>query len=474
MKLRPARLLLLFLMIQFSCRTAAPEAEIGFETTKPNIIFILADDLGYGDTGPYGQTRIQTPNLDKMAEKGKRYTQFYAGSTVCAPSRAALMTGQHTGHTYIRGNGEVPLRETDVSLAKCMQQSGYTTALFGKWGLGLEGTTGVPEKQGWDFFTGHLHHLEGHKQQADSLWRLANGRSTKTPVPQGTYVNETITQEALVFIQTQKQNPFFLYVSYTLPHAELNVQDTYLQRYLTADGESVFAPETPQPEGQWYGPQPYPKAAYAAMVTTLDDYVGRILKKLEEEGLARNTLVIFTSDNGTHIEGGRSLADALEAHRSSGPLRGVKRDLYEGGIRVPFIAYWQGKVQPGTTSEHIGAFWDLLPTFTQLAGDTAAPAGTDGVSIVADLLGRGKQQQHPALYWEFGEGGFKQAVRQGDWKAIRFYHNGKPERTELYNLQSDIGEQHNLSVANPQKVKELEELMDQLRVPAEHPLFRIK
>ncbi|TPE43936.1 arylsulfatase [Pontibacter mangrovi] len=467
--------LFLFLILAISSCRSSPgsEADETQAATQPNIVFILADDLGYGDIGPYGQTKILTPNLDRMAAQGRRYTQFYAGSTVCAPSRAALMTGQHTGHTYIRGNGEVPLRATDTSLAKLLQESGYTTGMVGKWGLGLEGTAGVPEKQGWDFFTGHLHHLEGHHQQADSLWRLTNGKSTKVPVPQDSYVNEIFTQDALAFIEDQKEKPFFLYVSYTLPHAELKVQDKYMQPYLTAEGKSVFAPETEQPDGKWYRPQAYPKAAYAAMVTAVDDYVGQIMQKLEQQGLAGNTLVIFASDNGTHLEGGRKMADVTEEFLSSGPLRGVKRDLYEGGIRIPFIAYWRGNVEPGTTSNHVGAFWDILPTFVQLTGG-AAPAATDGISFVPDLLGKDKQREHEALYWEFSEGGFKQAVRQGDWKAIRFYKNGQPERTELYNLSADVGEQHELSASNPQKAQELEQLMDQLRTPAENELFKIK
>ncbi|WP_266202374.1 arylsulfatase [Pontibacter kalidii] len=472
MKLSTSSIFILLVLAISSCRTAAPETE-GTIAAKPNIVFILADDLGYGDIEPYGQRNIKTPHLQKMAEQGRLYTQFYAGSTVCAPSRAALMTGQHTGHTYIRGNGEVPMRATEATLPKLLQQSGYTTGMVGKWGLGLEGSTGVPEKQGWDFFTGHLHHLEGHKQKADSLWRLANGKSTKVPVPQGSFVNDIFTEDALAFIENQKQHPFFLYVSYTLPHAELKVQDEYMQSYLTADGQSVFAPESAQPAGKWYGEQPYTKAAYAAMVTAVDAYVGQIMQKLEQQGLADNTLVIFASDNGTHIEGGRTLADAMEFFQSSGPLRGVKRDLYEGGIRIPFIAYWKGKVQPGSTSAHIGAFWDVLPTFTQLAG-SAAPESIDGISFVPDLLGQEEQPQHEALYWEFGEGGFKQAVREDDWKAIRFYKNGQPERTELYNLKTDIGEQNNLAAANPEKVKELEQLMEQMRTPAENPLFQIK
>ncbi|PVY43722.1 arylsulfatase [Pontibacter virosus] len=465
--------MLLLLFLTFSCKATDGEQKGNAVAAKPNIVFILADDLGYGDIAPYGQTKIQTPHLTAMAGQGRRYTQFYAGSTVCAPSRAALMTGQHTGHTYIRGNGEVPMRATDTSLAKLLQQNGYTTGMVGKWGLGLQGTTGIPERQGWDFFTGHLHHLEGHRQQGDSLWRLANGESTRMPVPQGSFLNDIFTQEALSFIQNQRQNPFFLYVSYTLPHADLKVQDKYMQPYLTEEGESIFAPETAQPDGSWYRPQPYPKAAYAGMVTAIDDYVGQIMRKLEEQGLAENTLVIFASDNGTHLEGGRKLADALEVHQSSGTLRGVKRDLYEGGIRVPFIAYWKGQIKPGTTSNHIGAFWDILPTFAVLA-EADTPAGIDGLSFRPDLLSQDGQEQHEALYWEFGEGGFKQAVRKGDWKAIRFYRKGKPERTELYRLDKDPGEKNDLVAEDPAKVEELEQLMDRMRSPSEHPLFRIQ
>ncbi|KAA6430314.1 arylsulfatase [Rufibacter glacialis] len=440
---------------------------------KPNIIFILADDMGYGDLGSYGQTKIKTPHLDQLAAGGRRYTQFYAGSTVCAPSRAALMTGQHTGHTYIRGNGEVPLPPTEASLPILLQKSGYRTGMVGKWGLGLKGTTGAPEKQGWDFFTGHLHHLEGHFQQADSLWTLREGKSQRIAVAKDVYLNELFTQEALRFVDDQQKSPFFLYVSYTLPHAELRVPDRYLQPYLTAEGQSVFAPEKAHPAGQHYRAQPFPKAAYAAMVTSIDDYVGQILRKLEERGLTENTLVIFTSDNGTHVEGGRKMEDAMQVFQSSGLLRGVKRDLYEGGIRVPFLVSWKGHVKPGTTSTYLGAFWDILPTFAALAG-APTPAGIDGLSFLPDLLGKKMKKQHEVLYWEFGEGGFKQAVRKGDWKAIRFYKDGRPTRTELYRLDKDLGEKQDLAASNVQKVKEMEALMDQQHTTPQNSLFQIK
>ncbi|MEJ7740340.1 MAG: arylsulfatase [Chitinophagaceae bacterium] len=439
---------------------------------KPNIIFILADDLGYGDLGCYGQQKIKTPNLDKMAKAGMRFTQFYAGSTVCAPSRASLMTGKHTGHNLIRGNGEVPLRQTDTILPQLLKKQGYVTGMVGKWGLGLKGTSGEPERKGWDYFTGYLHHREGHFQQADSVWKLMNGVSRKMPVSKTDYVNEIFAKSALDFIDQNKKNPFYLYVAFTLPHAELKVQDRYLRQYQQPDGQSVFTPETAHPAGQHYGPQPFPKAAYAAMVTSVDDYVSWILRKLAESGLEENTIVFFSSDNGTHVEGGRTLKDATEFFRSSGALRGVKRDLYEGGIRVPFLAYWKNTIKPNTTSTYVGAFWDIMPTLSALAGGQS-PAGTDGISFVPALLSQKNQPKHESLYWEFYEQGFKQAVRKSEWKAIRFYKNGQPERTELYDLKKDLREEQNLAASMPGRVKALEAIMDKEHIQSEHPLFQL-
>ncbi|SKB41981.1 Arylsulfatase A [Sphingobacterium nematocida] len=439
---------------------------------KPNIIFILADDMGYGDIGSYGQKHIKTPVLDRLAAEGRRYTQFYAGSTVCAPSRASLMTGQHTGQVYIRGNGEVPLRNQDTIVTQVLKQAGYTNGMVGKWGLGLAGTTGTPEKKGWDFFTGFLHHVEGHFQLSNSVWRLQNGHSVKMKVDEDTYVNELFAKEAVRFIEENKDNPFFLYVSFTVPHAELKVPERYLKPYLNADGTSKFAPEKAQPAGLHYGEQPYPKAAYAAMVTSMDDYTGWILKKLDELGIAENTLVIFTSDNGTHKEGGRTMDDIMQVFESTGGLRGVKRDLYEGGIRTPFIAKWPGGIKPGTVSDFTGTFWDIMPTFAEMT-KTKAPMNIDGVSFWKDLTS-GKQIANRPLYWEFNEGGFKQAVRLGDWKAIRFYKDGKPQRTELYNIAKDRFERNDLSDQNRVKVSELERLMDQQRTESENKIFAIK
>lgn len=438
----------------------------------PNIVFILADDLGYGDVGAYGQRYIKTPNIDAMAKRGMKFTDFYAGSTVCAPSRAALMTGQHTGRTFIRGNGEVPLRAQDTILPQRLKQVGYVNGMVGKWGLGQKGTTGEPEKKGWDFFTGHLHHVEGHYQQSDSIWKLVNGVSQKVAVPKGTYLNELFTTDAISFIQQNKNKPFFLYVSYTLPHAELVVPPQYMQAYQQGDGSSLFAPEKEHPSGQHYGPQPQPKAAYAAMITSMDDYIGRILTALKQNGIDQNTIVIFTSDNGTHAEGGRTREHAFQTFQSSGPLKGIKRDLYEGGIRIPFIVQWPARIKQNTVSSFAGAFWDVLPTLSSAAGIREAQG--DGISFLPTLLQQPRQPEHECLYWEFYERGFKQAVRQGDWKAIRFYKEGQPDRTELYNLKEDIGEKNNLAAANPQKVAAMEALMDRARTPSESPLFQIK
>lgn len=442
-----------------------------FAQQKPNIIFIMADDMGYGDLGCYGQQLIKTPNIDKLAKEGMRFTDFYAGSTVCAPSRASLMTGQHTGHTFIRGNGELPLRKQDNTLSQYLKQAGYINGMVGKWGLGLQGTAGAPEKKGWDFFVGHLHHVEGHYQQTNHIWRIVNGESKKEMIDSNIYVNELFTQSALQFIQQNKKNPFFLYVSYTLPHAELKVPQKYLQAYLNKDGSSKFAPEVAQPAGLHYGSQPYPKAAYAAMISSMDDYVGQIMQQLKASGLYKNTIVIFASDNGTHTEGGREITDATNFFKSSGALRGIKRDLYEGGIRVPFIVHWNNHVGPGSTSSYTGAFWDILPTLTTMAGLKDVPK-SDGISFVPTLAGK-SQQRNTNLYWEFNEGGFKQAVRNGNWKAIRFYKAAQAVRTELYDLSTDIGETSDLSAQYPAIVKKMEQSMDKEHTTSESALFKI-
>jgi arylsulfatase A-like enzyme len=445
----------------------------GAQVQKPNIIFILADDLGYGDLGCYGSTKIKTPNIDALAKGGVQFQRFYAGSTVCAPSRAALMTGQHTGHAGIRGNGEMPLAETDSILPQYLHKVGYTNGMVGKWGLGQATTTGAPEKKGWDFFAGLLHHVEGHRQKPDSAWQLIHGKSTKIKIPNGLYVNEWFTQSAKQFIVENKSNPFFLYVALTLPHAELNVPAKYLNRYLATNSTSMFAPEklfTPGPKST-YGPQSFPKAAYAAMVTQMDDYVGQLVATLKSQKLLDNTIIIFTSDNGTHKEGGRTAAD-IEYFNSSGNLKGAKRDLYEGGIRVPFIVQWKGKLKAGTTNNHIAAFWDVLPTFCHIA-NTSKPIHTDGLSFLPTLKGKA-QTAHDCLYWEFYEGGFKQAVVKNNWKAIRFYKGTEAIRTELYDLNADVAETNNVAAQQANITKSMEALMDREHIASTHSLFQIK
>ena len=439
---------------------------------KPNIIFILADDLGYGDLGCYGQQKIKTPNIDLLSKNGMRFTNFYSGSTVCAPSRASLMTGQHTGHVSIRGNGDVPLKTNETIIPEVLKQKGYTNGMVGKWGLGMKGTTGEPVKKGWDFFAGHLHHKEGHFQKPDSAWQLINGVTTRIKIPGQTYVNEWFTQSAMDFIRTNKDRPFFLYVSFTLPHAELTVPGKYLNQYLNDDSSSKFGPEIEHPSGRHYGPQANPKAAYAAMISQMDDYVGQIMKLLEELKLDENTLVVFTSDNGTHIEGGRSREDAVEFFKSSGSLRGIKRDLYEGGIRVPFIVSWKKQIPAGKTADLPFAFWDVLPTFAELTNTN--PPFNDGISFLPTLLGKTQKVRKDFLYWEFYENGFKQAVRKGNWKAIRFYKGINPDRIELYDLSKDIAEKNNLASQSPDIVKQMEGIMNTQHIASTHPLFQIK
>lgn len=443
-------------------------------TRKPNIVFVLADDLGIGDLGCYGQELIKTPNLNRMAKGGMLFTGFYSGSTVCAPSRASLMTGKHTGGIKIRGNGEFPLDTGDTTMAQILKSKGYQTAMFGKWGLGLKGTAGSPEKKGWDHFTGHLHHIEGHYQKPDSLWSIQNGRVQKNALGSDEYANEIFTQKGIEFIDNQNsEQPFFLYMSYTIPHAELKVKDEFMELYLDDEGKSIFEPELEWPQGRHYGAQAYPKAAYAAMVSALDDYLGRLLKKLEAKGLEKNTLVIFSSDNGTHIEGGRTMEDVAFFNSTAG-LRGVKRDLYEGGIRSPLIAYWPQTISKGSTSSVLAAYWDLLPTFAELAGYQKS-LDTDGISLVDVLLEEKPTTDREFLYWEFHGAGGKIAIRMEDWKVV-WTHLNDPEKertTELYNLKNDPLETVNLVSKYPEIIQKAREIFNQEHQEAEIEKFKV-
>ncbi|RMG37200.1 MAG: N-acetylgalactosamine-6-sulfatase [Planctomycetota bacterium] len=432
---------------------------------RPNIIWIMADDLGYGDLSCYGQKILKTPNIDRLAREGMKFTQFYAGSTVCAPSRCVLMTGLHTGHCYIRGNGKINLRPQDVTVAEVLKAAGYSTALFGKWGLGHEGSTGIPTRQGFDEFFGYLDQHHAHNYFPTFL--IHNERRVKLPnvVPnegrygQGVatvrkqYSHDLIMQAALDWLERihADSTPFFMYLAVTLPHANNEARNKGME--VPDLGE--FA------EKDW----PEPEKGFAAMIQRLDRDVGRLLERLDAYGLTETTVVFFTSDNGPHREGGHN-PDFFD---SNGPLRGIKRDLYEGGIRVPLLARWPGKIPAGTTTDFVGYFADFLPTAAELARAENVPPN-DGVSFVPTLLRTGRQKQHEYLYWEFYEGPSRQAVRRGNWKAIRepMFHG----RVQLYDLSTDIGEQHDLAAEHPKVVAEMTRLMDEAHVP--NPLWKVR
>ena len=406
---------------------------------KPNIVFILADDLGYGDLGCYGQKRIRTPNLDRLAAEGMRFTQCYAGSTVCAPSRAVLMTGLHSGHARVRGNAKVPLEPGDLTVAEVLRQAGYTTGAIGKWGLGDAGTTGHPNRQGFAEWYGYLDQTLAHNYYPESLWRNERERplARNAGGQKGEYAQDAFTGAALNFLRSYAARPFFLYLAYTIPHAN-NELGRKTGNGMEVPGQDAYAQE------KW----PEPEKNKAAMISRLDRDVGRLLDRLKELKLDENTVVFFTSDNGPHKEGGVD----PKFFESSGPLRGIKRDLYEGGIRVPMIVRWPGRVPAGAVSDQVFTFWDFLPTAAEIAG-TTPPGKLDGISVLPALLGQKQTNQHERLYWEFHEKGFHQAVRMRDWKAVR---HGSKGALELYNLKTDPAEQENVAAANPEIVSQIE------------------
>ena len=421
---------------------------------RPNIIFVVADDLGYGELGCYGQALIRTPNLDRMAAEGVRFTDCYAGSTVCAPSRCALMTGRHTGHCHVRGNALVPLRPEDLTVAEVLKGAGYATGLIGKWGLGEPKTTGLPNRKGFDYFFGYLNQAHAHDYYPDHLFR--NERRVALPANRaggkGEYSHDIFTRQALDFVHREAGGPFFLYLAYTIPHAnnELGAK--------AGNGMEVPGDE-PYSDKRW----PQAQKNQAAMITRLDRDLGTLVHLLQELGLDQDTIVFFTSDNGPHHEGGADPA----FFKSSGRLRGFKRDLYEGGIRVPMIVRWPGVIAPGRVSDQVWAFWDFLPTATRIAG-IAPPPGLDGISMLPALLGR-KQRNHEYLYWEFFERGFEQAIRMGRWKAVR-HASGKP--LELYDLETDLGEKKNVAHERPTTLRAIEKLLASART--ESPEFPVR
>lgn len=470
-----ACLFLLFVPLLCTCGRAQETENGGEEAQALNVIYILADDLGYGDLSCYGQQHFSTPNIDRLAAEGMRFTQHYSGSTVCAPSRSALLTGMHTGHTYIRGNKEVrpegqhPLPDTTFTLAEMLGEQGYRTGIFGKWGLGYPGSEGEPNQQGFDDFYGYNCQRLAHHYYPRALWD--NQERDSLPGNRGfgkeSFAPDLIHRQALDFIDASKDEPFYMFYASPLPHAELAAADSLITHYAEQLGPEP--PHVGYDAGEDYRQGPYesqerPRAAFAAMIHTLDLQVGQIMEKLVEHGLEDRTMIIFTSDNGPHTEGG---ADP-DYFDSNGPLRGYKRDLYEGGVRVPMIAWAPGVVPAGTESDHISAFWDVFPTLAELT-DAPADEDLDGISFLPTLTGQPENQvKHEYLYWEFHERGGRLAVRKGKWKGVRYNVKKDPNSTlELYNLDLDIGEDNNVADQHPEIVTQLDEILRSARTESE-------
>ena len=461
--------------------------------SRPNIVLILADDLGYNEVGCYGQERIRTPNLDRLAAGGMRFTQHYSGSPVCAPSRCVLMTGKHTGHSYVRGNkemggwgpdepeGQLPLPEDTATLARLLQKRGYATCAIGKWGLGGPGSTGHPNHQGFDHFYGYLCQRVAHNYYPTHLWRnsdrdvlegneyfSAHQRVEEPPTDSegwrryegAQYAPDRMIEEALAFVRRHRDDPFFLYLPTNVPHVAIQVPEDSLAEYSGAFDDRPYLGD------KGYLPHPEPRAGYAAMVTRMDRDVGRLLDLLDELELSENTIVFFTSDNGPTFNGGTDSA-FFESNR---PFRGLKCSVWEGGIRVPMIARWPGRVEPGITSDHVSGFQDFLPTLMDVTKGSA-PEDVDGISFLPTLLGRDDQPEHEYLYWEYPEVDGQQALRLGDWKVVRRDLKREGGRLQLYDLSADPAEQHDVSAENPEIVKEISELLGHARAPSpEFPL----
>ena len=457
----------------------------GAHKELPNIVFILADDLGWGDLGCYGQKLFDTPNIDSLAARGIRFTQCYSGTTVSAPSRSCLITGTHSGHTPIRGNmeldpeGQYPLPAGASTIFHDLQAAGYRTGAFGKWGLGFIGTSGDPLSQGLDRFYGYNCQLLAHSYYPDHLWDDSArvelpGNDGSVPYGRGTYSADLIHAKALEFLDRAAADGqrFFMWYPTTIPHAELAVpEDSIIAKYRGKFPEKPYQGTT---EGMWgfrkggYYSQDYPRATFAAMVARLDVYVGQIVERLRENGQLDNTVIIFASDNGPHMEGG---ADP-DFFDSNGPFRGYKRDVYEGGIRVPMIICWPGHIPEGKVSDFMCTFWDVMPTLRDYTGGMSS-GGMDGVSLLPLLSGRGKQKEHDNLYFEFQELGGRQAVRKGPWKLVHLDVRSESPVWELYNLDEDPSETTDLAAAHPDIVRELQEIMTDSHVPnPDFPLLK--
>ena len=451
----------------------------------PNIVYVLADDLGYAELGCTGQKWIKTPHIDRIAAEGMRFTQHYSGSPVCAPARCMLMTGKHSGHAHIRSNGnpkgpevdrlrkqygcqfpgQHPIPADEVTVAEVLKQRGYATGAMGKWGLGHWGTTGDPNRQGFDLFYGFNCQVHAHSHYPRYLWR--NGKKEALPGNDRTLDGQTYSQDkfievALDFVRENKSRPFFLYLPFTIPHLSIQVPEASLAEYKAKIPEAEY-------KHRGYLKHPFPRAGYAAMITHMDRGVGQVMKLVKQLGLDDNTVIMFASDNGpTYNRLGGSDSDFF---KSAGVFRGLKGSVYEGGIRVPLVARWPGRIKPGAVSHLPCAFWDVMPTLCDLTGATP-PKGIDGISFAPTLLGRGEQKTHAYLYWEFPAYGGQQAVRLGDWKGVRQKLFRGPIKTELYDLKADPGETNDVAAQHPDVVKRIEQILREARVPS--PLFKFR
>ena len=451
------------LLVPVACQSENVQDNGKVPMQTPNIVYIMADDLGIGDLGCYGQQQIKTPCIDGLARNGMMFMRHYSGSSISAPSRCTLLTGKHTGHAAIRGNKPVtladgekydtPLPAKEVTVAKLLKQKNYRTACIGKWGMGGPDSEGHPNRHGFDYFYGYLGQGHAHSYYPPFLFE----NNEKIMLEKKHYSHNLIVEKALDFIDKNAEHPFFLYFSPTIPHAELAVPEENMQQYGGQFQEKPFA-------GGHYCAQPKPRAAYAAMVTLLDTNVGQIIELLKRKGVYENTIIIFTSDNGVHKEGGHD----PEYFNSNAGLRGIKRDFYEGGIRTPFIVEWPGMIAPGSRNQHVSAFWDFLPTVCDITG-ISTPHDIDGISYLPVLKGL-EQPEHDYLYYEFYEKQGTQAVIQDDWKLISLQVNA-PKKThyELYNLKTDPKEQHNVAVLHPDRVEQLKALIKQAHT--KNPIF---
>jgi arylsulfatase A len=457
----------------------------------PNIVYIYADDMGYGELGCYGQQKIKTPNLDRMAAEGMRFTQHYTSMPVCAPARCMLMTGKHGGHSYIRGNhelggfpdsserGQMPLRAAEFTVAELVKQKGYATALTGKWGLGMNNTEGSPNRQGFDYYYAYLDQKQAHNFYPTHLWQnekwdtlgqefinVHKRLDPKTATDADfdyfkgkDYAPAKMTEKALNFIETNKDQPFFLYMPYTIPHASLQAPDEWVQKYVGQFDEKPYYGH------QGYASTKYPLSTYAAMITYLDAQVGIIMEKVKALGLDENTIFMFSSDNGATFNGGVN----AKFFNSVGGLRGLKMDVYEGGIRMPFIARWKGKIKAGTTSDLVSVQYDLLATVAELTQQTVTE--TDGISFLPTLLGKNKKQKkHEFIYFEYPEKGGQLALRVGDWKGVKTDLKKNPKaKWELYNLKTDRNETTNVADQNPDILKKMDEIVKREHQPSHLP-----